>query len=305
MNTTRRQSLQTLLIGLPASVLAQPVGRSNTGSETPALPFTAVIPESFPPATRALAYQWLARSARALTDYLGRFPAPQAVITLVPGEAPGVRAGVTFDAPPASIRVVVGIHTPPSFFLADWVMVHEMMHLAISQLPRRHNWFHEGAATYVEIMARAHSGLTTTANAWDQLMRNAHHGLPLADEGGMDGTQRWGRLYWGGALFCWLADLDIRRQTQNRLGLQDAFAGMVRAGSHYGERWGMERTLQVADSAVGTAALSSLYQRFKDTAVTTDLPQLFADLGLRRTPNGLQVLDDAPLASARRAILPE
>lgn len=298
MTTTRRQSLQAFLACIPAGLLAQT-------PSTEALPFTAVLPDELPPATRTEAQRWLARSARAVTAYLGRFPAPHAVITLVAGAGAGIRSGLTFNGPQPGIRVVVGVNTTHEQFLTDWIMVHEMVHLAISQLPRRHNWFHEGAATYVEIISRARDGLTSSASAWEQLMRNLHQGLPLPGEGGMDGTQRWGRLYWGGALFCLLADLEIRRRTENRLGLQQALAGLVAADSHYGQRWSMERTLQVADSAVGTPALTELYMQMKDAAVAPDLPQLFRELGLQRSDAGFQVLAEAPRAGARRAILPE
>ena len=297
MSTTRRQTLLACLACLPAGGMAQALPSGH-------LPFTAVFPDGLSLATRHEAQQWLARSAQAVSAYLGSFPAPQAVITLVAGEGSGVRSGLTFDGPPLGIRVVVGTNTTRERFLADWVMVHEMVHLAIPQLPRRHNWFHEGAATYVEIIARARAGLTSSASAWEQLMRQLHQGLPLAEEGGMDGTQRWGRLYWGGALFCLLADLDIRQRTNHRLGLQDALAGLVRAGSHYGQRWSMARTMETADTALGTPALSALYARFKDEAVATDLPQLFRDLGVQASDGGVRLLADAPLAGARRAILP-
>lgn len=299
MNTTRRQTLQACLVCLPESVFAQTTPPIET------LPFTAEIPDEFSPVVRRQAQQWLARSARTLTAYLGRFPAPQAVVTLNAGSGAGVRSGLTFDGPPPGIRVTVGVDTTREGFLADWIMVHEMMHLAISQLPRRYNWFHEGAATYVEIIARARSGLTSQVFAWDQLMRNLHNGLPLPGETGMDGSQRWGRIYWGGALFFLLADLEIRQRTGNRLGLQDAFAGLVQSGSNYGQRWGLERTLQLADSATGTSALTELYLRMKDDAVATDLPQLFKRLGLQRGETGLQLLAEAPLAGARRAIIAE
>ncbi|MEO7641211.1 MAG: hypothetical protein ABIU07_07345 [Ramlibacter sp.] len=269
------------------------------------MPGEVVLRGDWPDAARIEAHRWVARSARVVTAYLGRFPAPQAVITLVAADGAGIRSGLTFDGPPVGIRVAVGHDTSPAQFLDDWVMVHEMVHLAVSQMPRRHSWFHEGAATYVEIIARARAGLTSREAAWDQLVRNLRHGLPLPGEGGMDGTRRWGRTYWGGALFFLQADLEIRGRTAERLGLQDALAGLVRAGSHYGEQWPIERTLATADRAVGTPALSALYARVKDEAVPVDLAALFRDLGLDRGNGAVRLLPDAPLAAARRAILPE
>ena len=47
---------------------------------------------------------------------------------------------------------------------------------------------------------------------------------------GLDRTRTWGRTYWGGALFCLMADVEIRKQTGNRVGLQDALRTILSAG---------------------------------------------------------------------------
>jgi hypothetical protein len=295
MFPTRRQTL----LGAVALACA-----SRGAHAVPALPLAVNLSGDFSPAVQSEVMAWVARSAQAVTDYLGRFPAPQAVLTLVAVDGAGVRSGLTFDGPPPGIRVLVGRDTPRARFLADWVLVHEMVHLAIAQMSRRHDWLHEGAATYVEIIARARVGLTSREYAWDQLMRNLHHGQPLPGEGGLDGTRRWGRTYWGGALFCLLGDLDIRERTANRLGLQDALSGLVRAGSHYGQRWSIERTLQLADAATGTPALTALYERMKDDPVPVPLGPVWQALGLHSDGGLLVLRDDAPRAATRRAILP-
>ncbi|MEO5669808.1 MAG: hypothetical protein ABIR26_03865 [Ramlibacter sp.] len=297
MNISRRAGLLATLGWLAQGALAQ--------SGAQAAPSSVVFSGEWTDALRAQAQDWVARSAQVVTAYFGRFPAPQAIVTLVAADGAGVRGGVTYDGPPPRIRVNVGRDTSAQHFLNDWVMVHEMVHLGISQMPRRYSWFHEGAAVYVEIIARARAGLTSAESAWDQMVRNLHHGLPLAGEEGMDGARRWGRTYWGGALFFLQADLEIRRRTGNRLGLQDALGGLVRAGSDYGQEWPIERTLEAADSAVGVPVLAQMYARVNDTAVAADLPKLFSDLGLDSSGGVLRLLADAPLAGARRAILPE
>jgi hypothetical protein len=42
-------------------------------------------------------------------------------------------------------------------------------------------------------------------------------GEPGPGDGGLDDTDSWGRTYWGGALFCLLADVRFRERTGNRL----------------------------------------------------------------------------------------
>ncbi|MGY8904894.1 MAG: hypothetical protein ACKVIH_10135 [Burkholderiales bacterium] len=258
--------------------------------------------DAFDPLTRAEASIWVKRSAEVVSAYLGRFPVARPKITLVPVGGRGISSGITFNGPPPSIRVQVGQDTTRAGFLDDWIMVHEMVHLAIPQLPRYNNWFHEGAATYVEIIARAQAGLTSWDAVWGQLVQRLHQGLPQAGDAGLDNTHTWGRTYWGGALFCLLADVEMRKRSNNRYGLQDALAGLLKTGANYGQSWTLLRTLETADKAVGLTVLSEQYARMKDQPVATDLPQLWADMGISLAGNRVSLREDAPLAGARRAI---
>lgn len=251
---------------------------------------------------RVLARQWVLRSANAVAAYFGRYPVDGGEIVVVPTDGSGVNGGTTFNGPPPTVRVNLGRDTAPARLLDDWVMVHEMVHLAIPDLPRRHNWFHEGAATYVEIIARARAGLTTASSVWVQLPASLHQGLPQPGDRGLDFTPSWGRTYWGGAMFCLLADVAMRQRSQNRVGLQDALRGLVASGSHYGVALSLEATLKRADQATGMAVLAELYNGMKDKPVTPDLPQLWQDLGVDIVGRSVSLRDDAPLSAVRRAI---
>ena len=56
-------------------------------------------------------------------------------------------------------------------------------------------------------------------------------GLPAAGDQGLDNTHIWGRTYRGGAMFCLLADIEIRKQTGNAKGLLDALRAINRAAT--------------------------------------------------------------------------
>ncbi len=256
----------------------------------------------FSAAERADATQWVLRSAQVVAAYFGRYPVDGGHILLAPVEGSGIRGGATFHAPGPTIRARVGRATSPAGFLDDWVMVHEMVHLAIPYLPRRHNWFHEGTATYVEIIARAHAGLTSIDSAWAQLVRGLPQGLPQAGDRGLDFTLTWGRTYWGGAMFCLLADVEMRKRSANRSGLRDGLRALVMGGSHYGVAMGLEEALRRADQATGMAVLAELYASMKDQPVAPDLPRLWKDLGVEVVGRNVTLHDDAPLAAVRRAI---
>lgn len=311
MPLLRRQAIASLLALLPAlPVHAQRQSAPpDTNEDVLLMPLklgTATIELQFAPGfnatQRELAKQWVLRSANAVTAYFGRYPVSGGEIVVVPAEGSGVSGGTTFNGPPPTVRVNLGRDTTPARLLDDWVMVHEMVHLAIPYLPRRHNWFHEGVATYVEIIARARAGLTTASSVWVQLPANLHQGLPQPGDRGLDFTPSWGRTYWGGAMFCLLVDVEMRKRSNNRVGLQDALRGLVASGSHYGVALNLEETLKRADQATGMAVLAELYAGMKDKPVTPDLPQLWKDLGVEIVGRSVSLRDDAPLSAVRRAI---
>ncbi|MGH8277124.1 MAG: hypothetical protein ACRETH_10575, partial [Steroidobacteraceae bacterium] len=124
-----------------------------------------------------------------------------------------------------------------------------------------------------------------------------------ARDRGIDRTPTWGRTYWGGAMFCLLADVDIRRRTHNLKGLQDAVRAIARESGGLAADWPIERVLRTADAAVGTTSLEELYARMKDAPVTPDLMSLWRELGVVPEGSSVRLTDDAPLAQLRHAIM--
>jgi hypothetical protein len=254
----------------------------------------------FSPALQAQALVWVTDAAAAVAAYFGRFPLPRAELLLQAAAGAGVRGGSTFPEPAPWVRVRLGVQTDAAGFRADWVLVHEFIHLAIPQLPRGQNWLHEGIATYVEGVSRGRAGLEAPAAVWAGWQRGMPQGLPQPGDRGLDHTPTWGRTYWGGALWCLLADIRLLQRSGGRLGLQQALRGVLAAGGSYAQAWPVPRILAAADAAVGQDSLSAMYAEWKDQPVAVDLPALWRDLGV----HGDSRRDDAPLAAIRRAILP-
>jgi len=252
---------------------------------------------------RRQAVAWIKRSAACVAAYLGQFPVATLVLRVQAAEGQGVSGGATFPRPQPNIRVRVGRDTTPARLLDDWVMVHEMVHLAIPDVPRSQNWLHEGLATYVETVARARAGITSAGQLWGELARGLPQGQPQAGDQGLDHTPTWGRTYWGGALFSLLADVQMLHQSDGRSGLRQALGGVLKAGGNYAVAWPVARTLSVADTAVGQTVVSDQYQRMKDAPVAVDLDALWRKLGVANYQSGnASLLDDAPWAALRRAI---
>ena len=103
-------------------------------------------------------------------------------------------------------------------------------------------------------------------------------------------------------MFCLVADVEIRRATANRKGLQDALRAIVAAGATIDTESDLPRILRIGNNATGTTVLSDLYNRWKDTPVTVDLDQLWRELGVQVEPRGIGIDPGAPLAEIRNSI---
>jgi hypothetical protein len=246
---------------------------------------------------------WIRAAADAVTTYYGRYPVPHVSIRVLPFAGQGIRGGRTFGREDGgAIRIRVGTDTTAAQFQSDWMMTHEMVHLSFPSLAEQHHWLEEGIATYVEPIARVQAKELPAAEMWAELIRGLPQGLPQAGDQGLDNTHTWGRTYWGGALFCLLADVGIRRATNNHKGLQDALRGILAAGGDIRHDWEVEKALTVGDRAVGVSVLMPLYERMKDKPVEVDLNALWEQLGLQLQGNSVRFRDQAPLAATRIAI---
>src|SRR5579863_714661 len=225
-------------------------------------------------------FSWVRRSAQIVTAYYDGFPVSEATIEVRPREGSGVQGGSTYADPDALIRVGVGREVTDAQLRNDWVLVHEMTHLALPDVGEQHAWLSEGLATYVEGIARVQAGNRTEEDVWAEELRQMPRGLPQPGDEGLDRTHTWGRTYWGGAMFCLMADVDIRRRTHNAKGLQDAARAIARASGGLKAEWPIERVLATGDQAVGTTSLEDLYARMKDSAYAPDLLALWRDLGV-------------------------
>ena len=133
-------------------------------------------------------------------------------------------------------------------------------------------------------------------------MRDMPQGLPAAGDQGLDRTHTWARTYWGGALFCLLADVRIRQKTQCRKGLVDALRAINRAGGNVAYDWPIERALELGDKATGGKILMTLYGEMGQKPMEVDLPDLWRQLGVERQGGQITFRADAPLARVRSAI---
>jgi len=260
------------------------------------------LPEGPMKASRQDLLNWVRAAAQAVSNYYGRFPVPRLALRIRARQGSGVGHGVTYPRGGGQTVTTVGEETDVSELKDDWTLTHEMVHLAFPSMARNHHWIEEGLATYVEPVARAQVGQLPIAEVWKEWTRDMPQGQPQAGDEGLDHTPTWGRTYWGGALFCLVAEVRIRERTHNRKGLQDALRGILKAGGVISEDWDIERVLAVGDKATGTDVLRTLYDQMRDKPVLIDLGQLWQKLGVRRTGAAVEFDDTAEEATIRKGI---
>jgi len=246
---------------------------------------------------------WVHGASDSVAKYYGRYPVPHVALRIIATDGRGVRGGKTFgENDGGSIRIHIGNETIKAGLEADWMLTHEMVHLGFPSMPDEHHWIEEGIATYVEPIARVRAGHLDVHQMWFEVVRDLHQGLPESGDKGLDHTHTWARTYWGGALFCFLADVEIHKQTNNRKGLDDALRAILNAGGDIRRDWKLADALRIGDQATGVPVLIPLYDKMKDQPYDVDLDAMWKDLGVERTGNTVSFHDAAPLAKVRDAI---
>ena len=98
--------------------------------------------------------EWIAASGRTVAAYYGRFPVDHVKVLVVPVDGAGVRSGTAFAHRGAAVRIVLGRAVTERQLADDWVVVHELVHLAFPSVAEEHHWIEEGLAVYVEPISR-------------------------------------------------------------------------------------------------------------------------------------------------------
>ena len=284
-----------LLIARAAHAAGVPTSSLKAGDASITVRFSEEVPQAF----RMLVENWVHDAADAVMTVYGSYPVRQVMIRVEVGRGGrGVSSGRTFDG--RLIRVRVASDVTRAVLRTDWIMTHEMFHLGFPDTEA--DWVGEGLSTYLEPLARARAGQLGADDVWGSMMDGFPKGLPAAGDMGLDRTPTWGRTYWGGALFWLLADIEIRRKSDQRKSLDDVLRAIVAEGGTGSANWPEEKIFRRGDAAIGMPILEKLHERLGAHPETTDLPALWSQLGVSRKGGTVVFNEDAPLAAIRRAL---
>lgn len=247
--------------------------------------------------------EWVEDAAQVVSPLFGRFPVDRTTLFLVPAKGEEeVVFGKVLSLAGASVVLVVGDKMQAAARHHDWVLVHELFHLGFPTFRGEGRWLGEGLATYYEPILRARAGWTTEPEVYRQFARNMPRGMPARGAAsGLAHRDDLDSIYWGGALFCFAADVKIRQETRGKHSLDDVMRAALARGGDATKVWTVAEVVALGDQVTGTNVLSAMYDRYAARGERIDLEGLLASLGVDR--EGTVEDDRRPLSWVRRQIV--
>jgi len=235
----------------------------------------AVLDEGFEMSDAAFA-AWVERFSGLIARFWAGFPTDRLLIAIAPGGRPQNPFGrVRGGGGPTMMLRLWKPETPDFLHERDWVLTHELIHLAAPFAPARPPWFMEGMATYLEPLIRALGGARREDQVWAEWLRAMPTGAYGLATTGLDGG---GHAYWTGALYFLLAHVELARRG-DETGLARCFRSIRAELGDASERATVDDLIAVCDRALGAPVLATLHQRRAGPA-DIDLPALWRELGI-------------------------
>lgn len=275
------------------------------------------------PPQREKLLAWLQKVGETLLTAYGSMPLPDVQVTVVSIDdtslvfrfaaflQPGaVLGGESARGQGNGLQLVVDPSRPAQEFADDWTAIHELSHLLHPYLGDRGSWLAEGLATYYQNVLRARGGMLTEKQAWERLANGfrrgaaASSGKPLeqaADD--MGKAHEFLRVYWAGAAYWLTVDVDLRRASGGRVGVDTALALFRDCCLPSYREWKPEQFVAKLDTLAKTRVFSRRYHEFAAMTAFPDWQRLFDRLGVHDGDDGLSLDGSAVDAKLRDDIV--
>lgn len=205
--------------------------------------------------------EWITRTVAGVESLVAPYPfdVHVALYRAEPGDSPvpwantlrSRRQGVNFHVDPGRTREEL---------LADWTAPHELSHLLIPFLGRRHAWFAEGFASYMQYQVMRSMGIVDDdeiEQRYREKIGEASRRYDLADRpfveaaGELVARREYPTMYWGGAAYFLQADRRLRERGSSVPDVLREFVECCRTSTR-----GLEGLVAKLDRIAGTPVFS-------------------------------------------------
>jgi predicted metalloprotease with PDZ domain len=155
-------------------------------------------------------------------------------------------------------------------------------------------------------------GLLTPAQAWEQIDAGFGRGRS-ATRAGDDMLERvaaaygerpnFMRIYWSGTAFWLESDVELRRSSGGRLGVDEALRRFDACCLPDYRGWSPEDFVAKLDALIGSDVFRKHFDAYRARRDFPDLDPLYRALGLRHDGKAISFDEAAPDAGVRRAIM--
>ncbi len=226
--------------------------------------------DSFTDKQKAKVKIWVDSVANSVQRTLGKFPFD---ITFTIFKYPNASEPVPWAHTSRGKDQGVHFYINPNFslddFLKDWTAQHEISHLAIPFIGRKHSWFAEGFATFLQYQVMHEMGIYTTSELqgiYDKKFASKREALskdkPMAELAMWYRTQgEYHLMYWGGVSYFYLVNEKLKAQNKTVMSVLRSYMSCCRKSDY-----DLKDLLRSLDKQVSGTIFFDQYWRFKSTS---------------------------------------
>jgi len=245
---------------------------------------------------------WVSAVAESNRRFWARSPTEGGLVVLIPSPRGGVPFGRVLSLGGAVVTVLVGEQATTQDLYDDWVLVHEFIHLGSPLMRDTGAWLNEGIATFYEPVLRTRAGWKSEDDVWREWISSMPRGMPAITDIGLENAGR-GGIYWGGAVFVLMAEIESLQASGGKIGFSDCLRTILAEGADVTVKWPTMKLLDRCDALLGKQVVAPLAKQHIAKGSAMDLDRLWRRLGVSMEGNVVRYDDSAELAWLRPLII--
>ncbi len=120
-------------------------------------------------------------------------------------------------------------------------------------------WLNEGIATFYEPVLRARAGWKSEDDVWREWISSMPRGMPAITGIGLENAGR-GGIYWGGAVFVLMAEIESLQASGGKIGFSDCLRTVLAEGADVTVKWPTMKLLDRCDALLGKQVIAHARQ---------------------------------------------